>query len=166
MAWFLRGIVFGAWTALLTVFDMLSSYDVHFNNQSDLITITFFACVLAGIGWGFADGYADPHRQQHHLVAQWGLSTIVAGVFGGGLAWLIYTYNLHTQMSGPIVQILWALFTLAIVLFIPSTLALAAGRAIAIRKLRRAGDGTDHVTQGQQIPLHAKSDDHSGGQRT
>lgn len=165
MVWLPRGVVFGVWTALLTVFDVLSSVEAQFNNHEDLITAAFFACVLAGAVWAFADGYADPHRRQD-LATQWALTTVVAAVLGDCLAWVIFTFNLHMRLGGPFDQIIWTALILTIVLYVPSTAAAFVGRAVARRRLRRTGEVASDVAQRQQIPLDAEPDDDPGGQRT
>lgn len=150
--WLPRGLVFAAGMVLLRLVQgtLINTYPTSSGTISVLLMAIF--CVGALI-WGFVDGMADaranpdPDRRRD-LAMRWLIAGLVAGVVSGAVVWLISLIyrNVYADGLGPEVTA-FAAFT-ALVVFLPSMLAVAIGRWSVDRSRtdephRRGADGSE-----------------------
>lgn len=148
--WLPRGLVFAAGMVLLRLVQgtLINIYPTNAGVISLALVVLFG---LAAFAWALQDGISDaranpdPDRRRD-LAMRWLLAGLIAGVLSGITVWVIALFYRNIYVEGVVVELsVFAAFT-ALLVFLPSVLAVAVGRRLVDRA--RPPQGRRRVTDG------------------
>jgi uncharacterized membrane protein YfcA len=136
--WLVRGLVFAA---MMVVVRLIQGALINaFETKALLISSSLLVVVVvAAAVWGYFDGRADARAnpdpdRRNDLAMTWLVAGLFAGVVSGAVSWLISVFYKTLYTGGLINEVTtFAAFT-ALLVFLPSVIAVAIGRWLVDRK--------------------------------